>query len=121
MPAGRGIVDGGTQDIQLHRPADQPDPGLDPPKPPPPGKRQRFGDQTRLANPSLALDQHDPCPSRRGILNDGAHDVQLDRPADQPDPGLDSIHSHAATIVGTRTGHRQQTWKLRSGASVRCW
>ena len=78
------------------------------PETPTPGERQRLGDQTGLADPRLALEQHDPCPSRRGILDDGAQDVQLDRPADQPDPRPNSDHSHAATIVGTRPEYRQQ-------------
>ena len=74
------------------------------PETPKPGERHRLDDQTGLADPRLALQQRDPPPSHGGILDDGAEDIQLDHPADQPDPRTDAAYSHPTTIVGTPTG-----------------
>ena len=83
------------------------------PETPTPGERQRLGDQAGLADPRLALKQRDPSPSPGGILHDGAQDVQLDRPTDQPDPRTNADHSHPATSMDTPTGRQQPRIRSR--------
>ena len=83
------------------------------PETPTPGERQRLGDQAGLADPRLALKQRDPAPSPGGILHDGAQDVQLDRPTDQPDPRTNADHSHPATSMDTPTGRQQPRIRSR--------